>query len=83
MLDGWRKEDPVTEKKPPVEADVPEFLAEMGRQAHAALLQQAIGDLNEVGDLNEEEVTMDSINERRQLRVDKGIPSQHHPTSSN
>ena len=75
MLDGWRKEDPVTEKKPPVEADVPEFLAEMGRQAHAALLQQAIGDLWEV--------TMDSINERRQLRVDKGIPSQHHPTSSN
>ena len=35
-LDGWRKVDPPTLKKLPVEADVPEFLADLGRapQAH-------------------------------------------------
>eukprot|EP00985_Skeletonema_marinoi_P013898 scaffold6992_cov241-Skeletonema_marinoi.AAC.1 len=44
-MDGWRKEDPPTEKKLPVEADVPEFLADMGRQAQATPLQQAVGDL--------------------------------------
>jgi len=45
MMDGWRKEDPPTEKKLPVEADVPEFMANIGRQAHATPLQQTIGDL--------------------------------------
>lgn len=45
MMDGWRKEDPPTEKKLPVEVDVPEFLADMGRQASASPLQQAVGDL--------------------------------------
>jgi len=45
MFDGWRKEDPPTEKKLPVEADVPEFLADIGRQAHATPLQKAVGDL--------------------------------------
>lgn len=45
MMDGWRKEDPPTMKKHPVEADVPEFLATIGRQATATALQQAVGDL--------------------------------------
>ena len=30
MLDGWRKDDPATAKKLPVEADVPEFLVNLG-----------------------------------------------------
>ena len=30
MMDGMRKQDPPTIKKLPVEADVPEFLAEAG-----------------------------------------------------
>ena len=45
-MDGWRKEDPPTEKKLPVEADVPEYLADMGRNAFATPLQQAVGDLS-------------------------------------
>jgi hypothetical protein len=45
MMDGWRKADPPTIKKLPVEADVPEFLADIGRQAGATALQQAVGDL--------------------------------------
>ena len=43
-LDGWRKEDPPTLKKLPVEADVPEFLAGLGRAADASTLVTAIGD---------------------------------------
>jgi hypothetical protein len=45
MLDGWRKEDGPTEKKLPVEADVPEFLANLSRMAEATELQKAVGDL--------------------------------------
>ncbi|KAL7458421.1 hypothetical protein ACHAWC_009998 [Mediolabrus comicus] len=45
MLDGWRKDEPPTTKKLPVEVDVPEYLAEEGRQAHASPLTAAIGDL--------------------------------------
>eukprot|EP00985_Skeletonema_marinoi_P024571 scaffold17176_cov147-Skeletonema_marinoi.AAC.1 len=44
-MDGWRKADPPTIKKLLVEADVPEFLADIGRQAGATALQQAVGDL--------------------------------------
>ena len=44
MLDGWRKEDPATTKKLPVEADVPEFLAERGRKSNATELEAAVGD---------------------------------------
>lgn len=45
ILDGWRKEDPPTTKQLPVEADVPELLAENGRDGNATALDQAIGDL--------------------------------------
>jgi len=45
MTDGCRKAEPPTLKKLPVEVDVPEFLANMGRQAKATALQQAVGGL--------------------------------------
>ena len=35
MLKGWSKEDPPKKKKLPVEADIPEFMARMGRQRNA------------------------------------------------
>ena len=44
-LDGWRKEDPPTTKQLPVEADVPELLAENGRDGNASELDTAVGDL--------------------------------------
>ena len=46
MLDGWRKEDPAVEKKLPVECDIPEYLATLGRRAVATELQRAVGDLS-------------------------------------
>ena len=45
MMDGWRKHDPATQKKLPVDADVPEFIATTGRYSEASLLLRAIGDL--------------------------------------
>jgi hypothetical protein len=45
IFDGWRKEDPPTTKQLPVEADVPELLAERGRKNNATQLDKAIGDL--------------------------------------
>ena len=45
ILDGWRKEDPPTTKQLPVEADVPELLAETGRDGNATESERAIGDL--------------------------------------
>jgi hypothetical protein len=30
-IDGWRKADPTSKKKMPVEVDIPEWLAERGR----------------------------------------------------
>ncbi len=44
-FDGWRKEDPPTTKQLPVAADIPELLAERGRDGVANSLDQAIGDL--------------------------------------
>ena len=45
-FDKWQKEDPPTTKQLPVEADVPELLAERGRdRAAATSLDHAIGDL--------------------------------------
>ena len=35
ILDGMAKEDPNTEKKMPVEEDVPEFIAVAGKQKEA------------------------------------------------
>ena len=45
MFDGWRKMDPPTIKKLPVEVDVPELLSRLGSQPHANALDKAIGDL--------------------------------------
>ena len=45
IFDGWHKEDPPTTKQLPVEADVPELLAECSRDGSATPLDQAIGDL--------------------------------------
>jgi hypothetical protein len=46
IYDGWHKEDPPTTKQLPVEADVPELLADRGRTSTATSLDQAIGDLS-------------------------------------
>ena len=45
MIEGWRKEDPPTIKKLPVEADVPELLSHVGSLTTANALDKAIGDL--------------------------------------
>ncbi len=45
MIDGWRKANPPTIKKLPVESDIPEFIAELGTLPNATTLDQAIGDL--------------------------------------
>ena len=45
-LAGWAREDPPTEKKMPVEADIPEFLAELGLEEGATELTKAVGDLS-------------------------------------
>jgi hypothetical protein len=44
-LDGWRKDDPPTTKKLPVEADVPEHLCNVGTRPGATSLEAAVGDL--------------------------------------
>ena len=44
-LDGWRKGDPPTAKKLPVEADVPEYLCKSGNTFGASPLEAAVGDL--------------------------------------
>lgn len=45
MLDGWRKHEPPTIKKLPVEVDIPEYLADEGRLPNAPPLIAAVGDL--------------------------------------
>ena len=45
MLDGMRRQDPPTMKKLPVEADVPNFLVDVGLTSAASPLDHAIGDL--------------------------------------
>jgi hypothetical protein len=44
-LDGWRKSDPMMKKQLPVEADVPEFLVDLGHTVGATELERAVGDL--------------------------------------
>lgn len=44
MLDGWRKEDPPTVKKLPVEFDVPELLGDMSCKPGATELDRAVSD---------------------------------------
>jgi hypothetical protein len=46
MLDGYTKADPPTQKKLPVEADVPELLVEMGYGKSGYVHTQAIRDLS-------------------------------------
>jgi hypothetical protein len=45
MLNGYTKADPPTQKKLPVEADVPKLLVEMGYGKTGSTLAQAVGDL--------------------------------------
>jgi hypothetical protein len=45
MLDGFRKPDPPTTKQLPVEADVLEFLVQLGLSPEARELDRVIGDL--------------------------------------
>ena len=44
MFEGWRKEDPPTMKKLPVEADIPEQLVEVGMAKGATEQEKAVGD---------------------------------------
>jgi hypothetical protein len=46
MIDGYTKADPPTQKKLPVEADVPELLVEMGYGKSGSTQSQAIRDLS-------------------------------------
>ena len=45
MLSGFRKVDPPTMKKMPVEVDIPELLAQTGMECDATELTKAVGDL--------------------------------------
>ncbi len=45
MLDGFQKADPPTTKQLPVEADVPEFLVQLGLSPGARKLDHAINNL--------------------------------------
>mmetsp|Transcript_36829 Transcript_36829/g.82805 ORF Transcript_36829/g.82805 Transcript_36829/m.82805 type:complete len:416 (-) Transcript_36829:347-1594(-) len=49
MMSGFKKEDPATVKKLPIEVDVPEYLASLGRHAGSSERDQAIGDLSLIG----------------------------------
>ena len=44
MFEGWRKEDPPTMKKLPVEADLPERLVAVGLMSGATEKEKAVGD---------------------------------------
>jgi hypothetical protein len=45
MRDSYRNADPPTEKKMPIEADVPELLFDMGYGPNGTVLGQTVGDL--------------------------------------
>ena len=45
ILDVWRKKYPPTNKKLPVGTDIPEFLAELGRDKAATELVKSVGNL--------------------------------------
>ena len=45
ILEGWKKEDPPTLKKLPVEVDIPEYIASLGNNITATELDRAVGDL--------------------------------------
>ncbi len=42
MLDGWRHADPPTQKKPPIESDVPEYPGNKAGHKAVTALNQAI-----------------------------------------
>ncbi len=44
-IDSYRKQDPVSQKKLPVEADVPEYLIKCTLDPSASELNKAVGDL--------------------------------------
>ena len=45
ILDGWKKEDPPTLKKLPVEVDIPEYIVSLGNTVLSTELDRAVGDL--------------------------------------
>lgn len=45
MLDGWRKEDPPTQKKLPIEVDIPEYIATQASHPSATEAERTTGDL--------------------------------------
>ena len=45
ILDGWKKEDPPTLKKLPVEVDIPEYIATSGNTITSTEMERAVGDL--------------------------------------
>jgi hypothetical protein len=45
LMDGFSKADPPTTKQLPVEADVPEYLVNLGQESDARELDRAVGDL--------------------------------------
>ena len=45
ILDGWKKEDPPTLKKLPVEVDIPEYIASLGNTITSSEVERAVGDL--------------------------------------
>jgi hypothetical protein len=45
LLDGYCIKDPPTEKKPPIEADVPKLLFDLGYGRSGTTLGQAVGNL--------------------------------------
>ena len=45
MLDGWHKDNPQTEKKLPIEADISEMLADLGHEEGASAQVKAVVDL--------------------------------------
>jgi hypothetical protein len=47
-LDGWRHADPPTQKKLPIESDVPEYLVNEAGHKAATVLNQAIADLTTI-----------------------------------
>jgi hypothetical protein len=46
MLDGWQKTDGPVLKKLPVEADIPEYLVQLGLQHAASAIEKAVGDIS-------------------------------------
>lgn len=44
MFEGWRRDDPPTQKKLPIEVDIPEWLVRRGLEKGATELEKATGD---------------------------------------